>query len=117
MIREEDIGKTISLEQIHSYLFAGLFSFAGKIRTRTVSKGGFVFANGNLLPLILRNIDKMGDSSFEEIMTKYIEMNIAHPFMDGNGRSTRIWLDLILRKNMKKCVDWQKIEKRIILRR
>ena len=105
------VGKTLLLQQIHAYLFEGLFPFAGQIRTKTISKGGFVFANGDFLPTILKDIDKMPDSTFSEIGDKYVEMNIAHPFMEGNGRSTRIWLDLLLKERIKKCVDWSKIEK------
>ena len=105
------IGKTLLLQQIHAYLFEGIYAFAGHIRTKTISKGGFVFANGDFLPTILKEIDKMPDSTFPEIVDKYVEMNIAHPFMEGNGRSTRIWLDLLLKERIKKCVDWSKIEK------
>ena len=106
-----NVGKSLLLQQIHAYLFEGLYPFAGKIRTKTISKGGFVFANGDFLPQILKDIDKMPDESFSQIVDKYIEMNIAHPFMEGNGRSTRIWLDLLLKERIKKCVDWSKIKK------
>lgn len=105
------IGKTKLLQQIHAYLFEGLYSFAGQIRTKTISKGGFTFANGDFLPQVLKDIDKMPDNTFPEIVDKYIEMNIAHPFMEGNGRSTRIWLDLLLKERLHQCVDWSKIEK------
>ena len=111
LIEKEEIGKTVALQKIHAYLFEGLYPFAGHIRTKTISKGGFVFANGDFLPTILKDIDKMPDSTFPEIVDKYVEMNIAHPFMEGNGRSTRIWLDLLLKERIKKCVDWSKIEK------
>jgi len=111
LINEDEIGKTISLQKIHGYIFEGLYPFAGQIRTKTISKGGFVFANGDFLPQILPNIDKMPEDSFNHIVEKYVEMNIAHPFMEGNGRATRIWLDLIFIKNLKKCVDWSKIDK------
>ena len=111
MINEEEIGKTISLQKIHAYLFEGLYDFAGKIRTKTISKGGFIFANGDYLPQTLAQIDKMPQSTFDEIVEKYIEMNIAHPFMEGNGRSTRIWLDFIFIKELGKCIDWSKIDK------
>ena len=111
LINEDEVGKTISLQKIHGYLFEGLYPFAGKIRTKTISKGGFVFANGDFLPQILPSIDKMPEDTFDHIVEKYVEMNIAHPFMEGNGRATRIWLDLILIKNLKKCVDWSKIDK------
>ena len=111
LIEEEEIGKTIALQKIHAYLFEGLYPFAGKIRTKTISKGGFTFANGDFLPQVLKDIDKMPDSTISQIVDKYIEMNIAHPFMEGNGRSTRIWLDLLLINRLSKCVDWSKIEK------
>ena len=111
LIEKEEIGKTIALQKIHAYLFEGLYPFAGKIRTKTISKGGFTFANGDFLPQVLRDIDKMADCTFDEIVDKYIEMNIAHPFMEGNGRSTRIWLDLLLKDRLKKCIDWSKIDK------
>ena len=104
-------GKTKLLQQIHAYLFEGLYPFAGQIRTKTISKGGFVFANGDFLPRVLKDVDKMPDNTFPEIVDKYIEMNIAHPFMEGNGRSTRIWLDLLLKERIHKCIDWSKIEK------
>ena len=112
LINEDEIGKTISLQKIHSYLFEGLYVFAGKIRTRTISKGGFLFANGDFLPQTLNRIDKMPQSTFDEIVEKYVEMNIAHPFMEGNGRATRIWLDFIFIKELKQCVDWSKIDKK-----
>lgn len=112
LIENEDIGKTIALQKIHAYLFEGLYPFAGKIRTMTISKGGFTFANGDYLPDILIDIDKMPDNSLDEIIDKYIEMNIAHPFMDGNGRATRIWLDMLFINRLSKCIDWSKIEKK-----
>lgn len=111
LINEDEVGKTISLQKIHAYLFEGLYDFAGKIRTKTISKGGFVFANEDFLPETLFQIDKMPQSTFNEIVEKYIEMNIAHPFMEGNGRATRIWLDLIFIKELKQCIDWAKIDK------
>ena len=111
LINEDEVGKTISLKKIHAYLFEGLYDFAGKIRTKTISKGGFVFANGDFLHETLKQIDKMPQSTFNEIVEKYIEMNIAHPFMEGNGRATRIWLDLIFIKELKQCIDWAKIDK------
>ena len=107
----ETVGKTKLLQQIHAYLFEGIYEFAGKIRAKTISKGGFVFANGEFLPQILNDIDKMPDNTFSEIVDKYVEMNIAHPFMEGNGRATRIWLDLLLKERLKQCIDWSKIEK------
>lgn len=111
LIAHDEIGKTIALQKIHGYLFEGLYPFAGQIRTKTISKGGFVFANGDFLPQILKDIDNMPDSSFDEIIEKYVEMNIAHPFMEGNGRATRIWLDLLFINRLGKCIDWSKIEK------
>jgi cell filamentation protein len=112
LIEDDEIGKTVALQKIHAYLFEGLYPFAGKIRTMTISKGGFTFANGDYLPNVLKGIDKMPDCTLEEIIDKYIEMNIAHPFMEGNGRATRIWLDLLLIKRLSKCVDWSKIGKK-----
>ena len=112
LIEEEEVGKTVALQKIHAYLFEGLYPFAGKIRTKTISKGGFTFANGDFLPQILNDIDKMPDNTFSEIVDKYIEMNIAHPFMEGNGRATRIWLDLLFINRLSKCVDWSLIEKK-----
>ena len=111
LISEDEIGTMVALRKIHSYLFEGLYPFAGQFRTKTISKGGFVFANGDFLPSILKNIDKMSENSFDEIVEKYVEMNVAHPFMEGNGRATRIRLDLIFIKNLKKCIDWSKISK------
>lgn len=106
-----EVGTTKGLQQIHEYLFGGLYDFAGKIRAKNISKGGFTFASAIYLVSGLAEIDKMSESTFEEVVKKYVEMNIAHPFMEGNGRSTRIWLDLILKKNLKQCIDWQKIDK------
>ena len=106
-----EVGTTAGLQQIHSYLFGGLYEFAGIIRTVDMSKGGFRFASHLYLNNILKEIEKLPETSFEEIIKKYVEMNIAHPFRDGNGRSMRIWLDLILKKNLKQCIDWQKIDK------
>jgi cell filamentation protein len=111
LIEEQEIGKTIALQKIHAFLFEGLYPFAGKIRTKTISKGGFTFANGDFLPQVLKDIDKMPDSTISQIVDKYIEMNIAHPFMEGNGRATRIWLDLLLKYRLMKCIDWSKIDK------
>ncbi|MDR2416007.1 MAG: Fic family protein [Candidatus Peribacteria bacterium] len=111
LIDEKDIGTTKSLQQIHAYLFGGLYDFAGKIRQQNISKGGFSFATAQFLDNTLQEIEKMPETTFEEIVNKYIEMNIAHPFMEGNGRSTRIWLDLMLKKRLKSCVDWSRINK------
>ena len=111
LVEEDEIGKTVALQKIHAYLFEGLYPFAGKIRTKTISKGGFIFANGDFILEVLKDLDKLPDNTFDEIVDKYIEMNIAHPFMEGNGRATRIWLDLLLKNRLKKCVDWSKIDK------
>ncbi len=111
LIEGIEVGTTNGLQQIHGYLFGGLYDFAGQIRHKNISKGGFKFAMARFLPDTLKKIDSMPDDSLEEIISKYIEMNIAHPFMEGNGRSTRIWLDLLLKKRLKKCVDWSKIGK------
>lgn len=99
------------LQQIHGYLFGGLYAFAGQIRTLNIAKGGFQFATVRFLPETLRKIEAMPENSFTEIADKYIEMNVAHPFMEGNGRSTRIWLDMILKANLRRCVDWSQINK------
>ncbi len=104
-------GSIKCLQQIHAYLFGGLYDFAGQIREKNISKGGFTFANALHFPMILRNVEQMPESTFEEIADKYVEMNVVHPFMEGNGRSTRIWLDLMLRRSLKKCVDWSRIDK------
>jgi len=102
---------TKGLQQIHAYLFGGLYDFAGQIRQKNISKGGFQFAVAHFLGNTLSQIEKMPENTFDEIANKYVEMNIAHPFMEGNGRSTRIWLDLIFKKRLKKCVDWSTINK------
>ncbi len=112
LLSDIEVGTTKGLQQIHSYLFMGLYDFAGQIRNKNISKGGFSFANSMYLTKILQDIDKMKEETFDDIISKYIEMNIAHPFMEGNGRATRIWLDLILKKQLKKSVDWSKIDKR-----
>lgn len=105
-------GSIKCLQQIHAYLFGGLYDFAGQLRTKNISKGGFTFANCHYFPMILANIEHMPETTFDEIVSKYVEMNVAHPFMEGNGRSTRIWLDLIFKRSLKKCVDWSKIDKK-----
>lgn len=110
-----EVGTTKGLCQIHKYLFDGLYDFAGKIRTLNIAKGGFRFANCLYLEAILPVIEKMSESTFEEIISKYVEMNIAHSFMEGNGRVTRIWLDMILKKNLGKVVDWQTVDKDLYL--
>jgi cell filamentation protein len=107
-----EVGTTKGLLQIHAYLFGGLYDFAGQIRQKNISKGGFQFAVSRFLGDTLRQVEVMPETTFDEIINKYVEMNIAHPFMEGNGRSARIWLDLILKKRLKKCVDWSKISKR-----
>jgi cell filamentation protein len=107
-----EVGTIKGLQQIHGYLFGGLYDFAGQIRTLNIAKGGFRFAPVQFLDNTLKTIERMPESTFEEIADKYVEMNVAHPFMEGNGRSTRIWLDLILKKNLKLCVDWSKINKK-----
>ena len=112
IIERIEIGTVKGLQQIHAYLFGGLYDFAGQIRTLNIAKGGFQFAMARFLPETLKNIEKMPESTFDEIADKYVEMNVAHPFMEGNGRSTRIWLDLILKKNLKLCMDWSKINKK-----
>lgn len=99
------------LQQIHAYIFGGLYDFAGQVRTKNISKGGFTFANCMHFPDTLQVIERMPETTFGEIMDKYVEMNVAHPFMEGNGRSTRIWLDLMLKRSLKRCVDWSRIDK------
>ena len=106
-----EIGTTRGLQQIHAYLFGGLYDFAGQIRNVTISKGGFTFCRARYLHQALRDIDRMPDDSFDEIVAKYVEMNVAHPFMEGNGRSTRLWLDLLLKSRIGRCVDWSQIAK------
>ena len=104
-------GSIKCLQQIHAYLFGGLYDFAGQIRTKNISKGGFTFANCMHFPATLQMIERMPQNTFDEIMDKYIEMNVAHPFMEGNGRSARIWLDLMFKRCLKLCVDWSQIDK------
>lgn len=111
-INSIEVGTTNGLQQIHAYLFGGLYDFAGQIRQKNISKGGFQFAVSHFLGNTLAQIEKMPENSFGEIIDKYIEMNVAHPFMEGNGRSIRIWLDLILKKQIQNCVDWSKIGKK-----
>lgn len=107
-----EVGTVKGLQQIHGYLFGGLYDFAGQIRTLNIAKSGFQFALARYLPETLKRIEEMPESTLAAIVDKYVEMNVAHPFMEGNGRSTRIWLDLILKKNQKLCVDWSKIDKK-----
>lgn len=106
-----EVGTTKGLQQIHAFIFGGLYDYAGKIRTKNIAKDNFQFAPVQFLDQTLKDIEALPENTFDEIIDKYVEMNIAHPFMEGNGRSTRIWLDLILKKNLKKCVDWSQIEK------
>jgi cell filamentation protein len=106
-----EVGTVKGLQQIHEYLFDGLYDFAGKIRTLNISKDGFRFANALYLEDALKRIEELPENTFEEIIEKYAEMNIAHPFMEGNGRSMRIWLDLILKKSLSRCIDWATIGK------
>ncbi len=110
-IEQIEVGTIKGLQDIHKALFGGLYDFAGQIRTLNIAKGGFRFANSLYLNAILPVIEQMPEQSFEQIIAKYVEMNIAHPFMEGNGRSMRIWLDMMLKKNLKKVIDWQKVEK------
>ena len=110
-ISKVEVGTAKGLCDIHRWLFDGLYDFAGKIRTLNISKGGFRFANCLYLDAILPIIEKMPEGSFEEIIAKYVEMNIAHPFMEGNGRATRIWLDMMLKRSLGRVVDWQKVDK------
>ena len=110
-INSIEVGTIKGLQQIHAYLFGGLYDFAGQIRQKNISKDGFQFAISRFLDKTLKQIEAMPENTFDEIVNKYVEMNIAHPFMEGNGRSTRIWLDLILKNRLKKCVDWSKIAK------
>ena len=111
IIKDVEVGTINGIKQIHAYLFGGLYDFAGQIRKLNISKGGFAFASVGYLEQTLATIEKMPVTTVEEIVKKYVEMNIAHPFMEGNGRTTRIWLDLILKKSLSKCVDWSKIDK------
>lgn len=107
-----EVGTAKGLRQIHGYIFGGLYDFAGQIRTVNIAKDGFAFAPAKYLDGALASIEKMPDDTLENIVKKYVEMNVAHPFMEGNGRSARIWLDLILKKNLRKCVDWSLIDKK-----
>jgi cell filamentation protein len=110
-INNIEVGTAKGLKQIHAYLFGGLYDFAGQIRQKNISKGGFQFAVSRFLGETLSQIETLPETTFDEIVHKYVEMNIAHPFMEGNGRNMRIWLDLILKKRLEKCVDWSQIGK------
>lgn len=114
-INKIEVGTTKGLMELHHYLFKDLYDFAGKVRTHNISKGGFRFATALYLNEILVKIEQMPEHNFEEIIAKYIEMNIAHPFMEGNGRSMRIWLDMILKARLKKLVNWQFVDKSLYL--
>lgn len=106
-----EIGTVKGLQQIHSYLFGKLYSFAGKIREQNISKGGFRFANSLYLNEIMVKIEQMSEDTFDEIIAKYVEINIAHPFMEGNGRTMRIWLDMIIKNRLGKIINWQFVDK------
>ncbi len=114
-IDQIEVGTIRGLQQIHQYLFDGLYDFAGQIRQQNLSKGNFRFANALYLEDMLPKISQMSEATFDDIIKKYVEMNIAHPFLEGNGRSTRIWLDLILKRALGKMVDWSKIDKHLYL--
>ncbi len=116
VINEIEIGTIKGLKQIHAYIFGGLYDFAGKTRKRNISKKGYLFANWEYFNEIFKEIELMPDNTLSEIVDKYINLNIVHPFLEGNGRSMRIWLDLLLRDRLKKCVDWQKIDKKDYLK-
>ena len=114
-INSIEIGTVKGLRQIHKYLFDGLYDFAGQIREKNISKGNFRFANTLYLEDILKKIETMKENTLDDIINKYVEMNIAHPFLEGNGRATRIWLDLILKKRLNKIVNWENIDKKLYL--
>jgi len=114
-IQHIPVGTTKGLQEIHHYIFEGLYEFAGVIRKQNISKGGFRFATALYLEEILVKIEQMPEDSFENIVSKYVEMNIAHPFLEGNGRSMRIWLDMMLKRRLAQVVDWQHIDKNLYL--
>ncbi len=114
-IDQIELGTTEGLKAIHLYLFKDLYDFADKLREQNISKGGFRFANSLYLKEILVKIDQMSEGNFEEIIAKYVEMNIAHPFMEGNGRTMRIWLDMILKNRLQRVVNWQYVDKTLYL--
>lgn len=114
-INNIEVGTTKGLQQIHKYLFDGLYDFAGVIRKENISKGNFRFGNSLYLEEMLKKIETMSESNLNAIIDKYVEMNIAHPFLEGNGRTTRIWLDLILKKRLNKIVNWENIDKKLYL--
>ena len=111
IVEDFEVGKFSGLAKIHKFLFEELYGFAGKVRTVNIAKGNFRFAPVMYLDAALKHIDDMPQSTFDEIIEKYVEMNVAHPFREGNGRSTRIWLDLILKKQLKLVVDWNRVDK------
>ena len=115
LIESIETGTVKGLQQIHAYLFGGLYDFAGQIRSVNISKGGFSFAQALYLHDALKQIEAMPENDFDEIIDKYVEMNIAHPFREGNGRATRIWLDMMLKKNLRLCIDWSKVDKHTYL--
>ena len=112
LIDSIEVGTVKGLQQIHAYLFGGLYDFAGQIRTVNIAKAGFQFAMAQYLGQTLADVERMPENSFENIIDKYVEMNVAHPFREGNGRATRIWLDLMLKKNLQLCIDWSLVDKR-----
>lgn len=112
LVADKDVGTVKALQQIHAYLFGGLYDFAGKIRTKTIAKGNTLFCLAEHLHSYLKTVEQMPETTYDEIVDKYVEMNAVHPFMEGNGRSTRIWLDMIFKKSLKMCIDWSKIDKR-----
>lgn len=112
LIDSIEVGTVKGLQQIHAYLFGGLYDFAGQIRTVNIAKAGFQFAMAQYLEQTLKNVERMPEDSFDNIIDKYVEMNVVHPFREGNGRATRIWLDLMLKKNLQQCIDWSQVDKR-----
>lgn len=112
LIDSIEVGAVKGLQQIHAYLFGGLYDFAGQIRTVNIAKSGFQFAMAQYLSQTLTDVESMPENSFDNIIDKYVEMNVAHPFREGNGRATRIWLDLMLKKNLQRCIDWSHVDKR-----
>ncbi|MDO5114901.1 MAG: Fic family protein [Synergistaceae bacterium] len=107
-----EVGTVKGLRQIHGYLFGGLYDFAGQLRSKNIAKGGFQFAMARYLDQTLLDVERMPDDDIDQIISKYIEMNVAHPFMEGNGRSMRIWLDMLLKKRLNLCVDWSRVDKK-----
>ncbi len=110
-INEIEVGTFEGLSKIHSFLFNDIYYFAGKVRSDNIAKGNFRFASSLYLEDILHKIDEMSQKTYDDIIRKYVEMNVAHPFREGNGRSTRIWLDMILKKELNKVIDWSKVER------